>query len=642
MSESKEVSPPFESATARYPVAPRGRTLLLLFVGALGIVYGDIGTSPLYALRVCFSGQHAVPVEPQNILGVLSLIFWTLVLVVGLKYHAWILRLDNRGEGGILALLGILGPESRGAGMGRRTMLLLGVLGVALFYVDGIMTPAISVLSAVEGLELVAPVTERVVVPISVALVAAVFVHQRRGTARISRAFGPLMFLWFATIAVLGAVGIAKRPEVLAAVDPRHAVRFLARNSLEGFFALGFVFLVATGGEALYADMGRFGKRPMRAGWFALVFPALFLNYFGQGALLLGDPTAARNPFYLLAPSWAMAPLLVLATVAALIAAQAVISGAFSLTRQAVQLGYLPRLTIIHTSSAEMGQISISGVSWVGMLGTIGVIVLFRNSTRLADAYGVSIAMAMAVTSLLAYAVSREALRWSAAKALLATAFFLAIDLAFILANLAKIPHGGWVSLAVAAAAFTAMTTWRQGRRILSKRLEADTLPLDVFLDGVARKPRLRVPGTAIFMDRVSSGTPPALLQNLRHNKAMHERVLFLTVATEPVPFVSRRRRVEVDALKEGFFRITLRYGFMQDPDVPKALEGVKIGGRKLDPMDTTFFLGRETLIPHGALGMAVWRERLFALMSRNSTSAMAFFRLPPNRVVELGAQIEL
>jgi KUP system potassium uptake protein len=337
-----------------------------------------------------------------------------------------------------------------------------------------------------------------------------------------------------------------------------------------------------------------------------------------------------------------MAPLLILATVAALIAAQAVISGAFSLTRQAVQLGYLPRVTIIHTSSSAMGQISISGVNWVGMFGTIGVILLFRNSTRLADAYGVSIAMAMAVTSVLAYKVSREALRWSAAKALVVTAFFLAIDVVFILANLAKIPHGGWVSLAVAAGTFTAMTTWRRGRNILSKRLEADTLPLDVFLDGVARKPRLRVPGTAIFMDRVSSGTPPALLQNLRHNKAMHERVLFLTVATDPVPFVSRKRRVEVEALKEGFFRITLRYGFMQDPDVPRALEGVKIGGRKLDPMDTTFFLGRETLIPHGALGMAIWREKLFALMSRNSTSAMAFFRLPPNRVVELGAQIEL
>jgi KUP system potassium uptake protein len=572
---------------------------------------------------------------------VLSLIFWTLVLVVGVKYHAWILRLDNRGEGGILALLGLLRTESRSVAA-RRTLMLLGVLGVALFYGDGIMTPAISVLSAVEGLELVSPVTEGLVVPISVLLLAAVFVFHRRGTKRVERAFGPLMFLWFVAIAVLGVAAIARRPEVMASVDPRHAVRFLTENASAGILVLGVVFLVATGGEALYADMGRFGKRPMRLPWIVLVFPALVLNYFGQGALLLEDPKAARNPFYLLAPSWAMAPLFVLATVAALIAAQAVISGAFSLTRQAVQLGYLPRVKIVHTSSAEMGQISINGVSMVGLLGTIGIFFLFRSSTRLADAYGVSIAMAMAVTTLLAYRVSRDALRWSAARALVPTVFFLAIDVTFLYGNLAKIPHGGWVSLSVAAAAFTAMTTWRRGRNILSKRLEADTLPLDVFLDGVARKPRLRVPGTAIFMDRVSSGTPPALLQNLRHNKAMHERVLFLTVETEPIPTVSRRRRVEVEALKEGFFRITLRYGFMQDPDVPKALEGVKIGGRKLDPMDTTFFLGRETLIPHGALGMAVWREKLFAFMSRNSTSAMAFFRLPPNRVVELGAQIEL
>lgn len=642
MSESEEPPSSFESATTRYPVAPRGRELMLLSVAALGIVYGDIGTSPLYALRVCFSGSHAVPVDAGNIYGVLSLIFWTLVLVVGLKYHAWILRLDNRGEGGILALMGLLRPESRSGWAARRAVPLLGVLGVALFYGDGIMTPAISVLSAVEGLELVSPVTEGLVVPISVLLLAFLFAFYQRGTARIGRAFGPLMLLWFVTIAVLGVVAIVRRPEVLASIDPRHAARFLAGNAAAGFLVLGVVFLVATGGEALYADMGRFGKKPMRIGWIGLVFPALVLNYFGQGALLLEDPGTARNPFYLLAPSWAMAPLIVLATAAALIAAQAVISGAFSLTRQAVRLGYLPRVKIVHTSSVEMSQVSIKGVSLMGMLGTIGVIVLFRNSTRLADAYGVSIAMAMAVTTLLAYGISRDALGWSAGKARLATAFFLAIDLVFIGANLAKIPHGGWVSLSVAAAAFTAMTTWRRGRRILSKRLEADTLPLDVFLDGVARKPRLRVPGTAIFMDRVSSGTPPALLQNLRHNKAMHERVLFLTVATEPVPFVSRRRRVEVEALKEGFFRITLRYGFMQDPDVPRALEGVKIGGRKLNPMDTTFFLGRETLIPHGALGMAVWRERLFALMSRNSTSAMAFFRLPPNRVVELGAQIEL
>jgi KUP system potassium uptake protein len=614
----------------------------MLSVAALGIVYGDIGTSPLYALRVCFSGRHAVPLQPENVFGVLSLIFWTLVLVVGVKYHAWILRLDNRGEGGILALMGLVNPESRGGPTVRRTVLLLGVLGVAFFYGDGIMTPAISVLSAVEGLELVSPVTETFVAPISVGLLVFLFITQRRGTARIGRVFGPLMFLWFVTIAVLGIAAIARRPEVLAAIDPRHAVGFFSRNGLAGFLVLGVVFLVAAGGEALYADMGRFGKRPMRIGWIALVLPALVLNYFGQGALLLGNAGSARNPFYLLAPSWAIVPLVALATIAALIAAQAVISGAFSLTRQAVQLGYFPRVRIVHTSRAEMGQIAISGLSWAGMLGTLGVIVLFRTSTRLADAYGVAIAMAMAVTTVLAYGVSRDVLGWSAAKALLATAFFLAIDLVFLAANLVKVPHGGWVSLSVAAATFTAMTTWRRGRRILSKRLEADTLPLDVFLDGVARKPRLRVPGTAVFMDRVSSGTPPALLQNLRHNKAMHERVVFLTVATEPVPFVSRRKRVEVETLKEGFYRVTLRYGFMQDPDVPRALEGVQVGGRKFDLMDTTFFLGRETLIPHGALGMAVWREKLFALMSRNATSAMAFFRLPPNRVIELGAQIEI
>jgi KUP system potassium uptake protein len=380
----------------------------------------------------------------------------------------------------------------------------------------------------------------------------------------------------------------------------------------------------------------------MRIDWVALVLPALVLNYFGQGALLLGDPRAARNPFYLLAPGWAVMPLVVLATLAALIAAQAVISGAFNLTRQVVQLGYLPRVSIVHASSAEMGQIYIRGISWAGMLGTVAVVLLFQNSTRLADAYGVSIATAMAVTTLLAYGVSRDVLGWSAGKALLVTALFMAISFVFIAANLVKVLQGGWVSLLVAAATFTLMTTWRRGRLILGKRLEADTVPLDLFLDGVSRKPRLRVSGTAVFMDRVSAGTPRALLLNFRHNKAMHERVIFLTVSTEPVSFVSRRRRLEIEPLKEGFHRVTLRYGFMQDPNVPRALEGVKIDGRKFDMMDTTFFLGRETLIPKGALGMAVWRERLFALMSRNATSAMAFYRLPPNRVVELGAQIEL
>jgi len=640
VSEVGEGVPAFESSTARYPVAPSGRQLLVLSIAALGIVYGDIGTSPLYALRVCFAGRHAVPLDPANVLGVLSLIFWTLVLVVGVKYHGWILRLDNHGEGGILALMGLVGPESRGRARGA--VALLGLVGVALFYGDGIMTPAISVLAAVEGLELFSASAEGLVVPISIALLFLLFYFQRRRRARFGGAVGVVMLAWFVAIAILGVAAIVRRPEVLEAVDPRRAIAFMGRTGLAGFLVLGAVFLVATGAEALYADMGRFGRRPMRADWVALVAPALVLNYFGQGALLLGDPASIRNPFYLLAPSWALVPLVVLATLAALLAAQAVISGAFSLTRQAVQLGFLPRVSIMHTSSAEMGQIYIRGISWAGLLGTVFVVLLFRNSTHLANAYGVAISLTMAVTTVLAWGASRAVLGWSAGKAAAVTAFFLAIDLTFALANLVKIPQGGWVSLAAAGVTFTLMTTWRRGRRILAKRLEADTLPLDVFLDGVARKPRLRVSGTAVFMDRVSTGTPHALLLNLRHNKCMHERVVFLSVATESMPFVSRRRRIELSPLKEGFYRISLRYGFMQDPHVPRALEGLKIGGRKFDMMDTTFFLGRETLIPRGALGMAVWRERLFAVMARNATSAMEFFHLPPNRVVELGAQIEL
>ena len=455
---------PAESATVRYPVAPRGRELFLLSAAALGIVYGDIGTSPLYAFRVCFSGGHAVPLQPENVFGVLSLIFWTLALLVGLKYHGWILRLANKGEGGILALLELVRPEGRAIPGVRSTVILLGVLGVVLFYGDGIMTPAISVLAAVEGFELVSPAAQKLVVPVSIALLVFLFVLQRRGTARMGRAFSGVMALWFVTIAGLGLAAILKRPDVLWAVDPRHALSFFSRNGVAGFFVLGAVFLVATGAEALYADMGRFGKGAMQLDWVAIVLPALLLNYFGQGALLLGNPDALQNPFYRLAPSWAVVPLALLATAAALIAAQAVISGAFSLTRQAVQLNYLPRVTIRHTSSSEMGHIYISGISWFGMLGTVAVIVMFPTSTLLADAYGVSIALAMAVTTLLAYPVSRKLLGWGAGKALLVTAFFLSIDVVFIGANLAKVSRGGWVSLAAAALTFALMTTWRRGR----------------------------------------------------------------------------------------------------------------------------------------------------------------------------------
>jgi KUP system potassium uptake protein len=631
-----------EFPTARYPVAPRGRELFLLAAGALGVAYGDLATSPLYALRVCFAGPHRVAPDPTNVFGVLSLIFWTLAILVAAKYHAWILRLDNRGEGGILALTGLLRTDRFGSSRARGAVVLMGVLAVALFYGDGIMTPAISVLAAIEGLELVSPDAQAFVVPVAIVLFSVLFFFQRRGIGRIVRIFGLVMLVWFVVIALLGLMAIIRAPQILRAIDPRHALNFFSRNRVAGFWTLGVVFLVATGAEALYADMGRFGKRPMRIDWLLLVWPALVLNYFGQGSLLLREPSDVGNPFFLLAPSWALLPLVGLATAAALIASQAIIAGSYSLTRQTVQLGYLPRVTILHPSRAEMGEIYISGTSWVGLLGTAAVIVYFGNSTRLAGAYGVSIAGVMAITTILACEVSREALGWSRTRAGVVAAFFLGIDLLFLAANLPKVQYGGWISLLVAMVAFVLMTTWRRGRQILGKRLEADTMPLDVFLEGYARKPRLRVPGTAIFMDRISSGTPPALLQNLVHNKAMHERVVFLSVLTDPMPFVSKRRRAEIEELREGFHRITLHYGFMQDPDVPKALNGMKLAGKPIDSMSTTFFLGRETLIPHGTLGMAIWRERLFALMSRNATSAMSFFRLPPNQVVEMGAQIEL
>jgi len=640
VSAAQEPPATSDSGTGRYPVSPRGRELALLGLAALGVVYGDIGTSPLYALRECFSGAHAVPVNRDNVLGVLSLIFWTLVVVVTLKYHTYVLRLDNRGEGGILALMGLVQPERHRAPRSR-PILLLGILGAALLYGDGIMMPAISVLSAAEGLKTAAPSFSPAVVPIAVATLVFIFFFQRRGAARVA-ALGVVMLVWFGTIALLGAIEIAREPGVLAALNPAHAAGFLSRSGIAGFLALGAVFLVATGAEALYADMGGFGRNPMRMDWLLLVGPALALNYFGQGALLLTSPEAVRNPFFLLAPRWAVFPLVVLAIAAAVIASQAVISGAFSLTRQAVQLGYLPRVEVVHTSSEEIGRIYIGNVNVVGMLATIALVVAFETSSRLAGAYGVAVATTMVITTLLAGLVSRRLLGWSALAAVLVTAFFLAVDVAFFAANLVKVRQGGWVSLAVATVAFMAMTTWRRGREILAKRLQADTLPLDVFLEGFARKPRLRVPGTAVFMDRMSSGTPPALLHNLKHNKAMHERVVFLTVATEDVPYVGRKRHVEVEDLREGFYRVTLRYGFMQDPDVPRALERAKAAGFDFSMMDTTFFLGRETLIPRGTLGMTVWRERLFALMSRNATSATSFFRLPPNRVVELGAQIEL
>lgn len=621
--------------------APRGKYLALLSLGALGVVYGDIGTSPLYALRECFAEAHGVRPGPANVLGVLSLIFWSLILVISVKYLLFVLRADNRGEGGILALMALARAEGP-SGLNRWLIVPLGLFGAALLYGDGMITPAITVLGALEGLHVATPMFNQFVVPAAIVILIALFLMQRRGTAGIGTVFGPVMLLWFSVIAILGAVEIARHPGVLAALNPFHGVRFFLDNGSRGFLTLGSVFLVVTGGEALYADMGHFGARPIRLVWFALVLPSLLLNYFGQGALLLRDPAAAENPFFHMGPSWALYPLVILSTVAASIASQAVISGAFSLTRQAVLLGYAPRTEIKHTSSEEIGQIYIPSVNRWLMIGTILLVLGFQSAGNLASAYGVAVTTTMAITTLLLFFVARRIWGWSPLMAALPLVVFLVIDLAFFGANIVKVAHGGWFPLTVGVLVFTMMTTWKRGRDLLSARLEADTMPADVFMKGVARRPRFRVPGTAVFMDRVRAGTPRALLHNYKHNKVLHERVVFLSVVTEEIPKVSRRKRLKVETLGEGFYRVTLNYGFREDPDVPQAIAGVHLDGQELNPMDVTFFLGRETLIPSGDLGMPVWRDRLFVWMARNATAATAFFRLPPNRVVELGAQIEI
>jgi KUP system potassium uptake protein len=628
-----------ETGISRPP--PRGRYLALLSLGALGVVYGDIGTSPLYALRECFAQAHGVAPGPGNVLGVLSLIFWSLVLVISVKYLLFVLRADNRGEGGILALMA-LARSDPSSGVNRWLIVPLGLFGAALLYGDGMITPAITVLGALEGLHVATPIFDELVVPLAIVILIVLFLMQRRGTAGVGALFGPVMLVWFLVIAVLGIAEIFRHPGVLAAAHPGHAVRFFLENRWRGFLTLGSVFLVVTGGEALYADMGHFGARPIRLVWFGLVLPALLLNYFGQGALLLRDPAAAENPFFRMGPAWSLYPLVVLSTLAASIASQAVISGAFSLTRQAVLLGYAPRTEIRHTSSEEIGQIYIPSVNRFLMIGTILLVLGFRSAGNLAAAYGVAVTTTMGITTLLLFFVARRIWGWSPLMAALPLVVFLIIDLAFFGANIVKVAHGGWFPLGVAVAVFTMMTTWKRGRDLLSTRLEADTMPVDLFMQGVARRPRFRVPGTAIFMDRLRAGTPRALLHNYKHNRVLHERVVFLGVVTEEIPKVSRRKRLTIENLGEGFYRLTLRYGFREDPDVPRAIAGVELDGKPLNPMEVTFFLGRETLIPSGALGMPLWRDRLFGWMARNSTPATAFFRLPPNRVVELGAQIEI
>jgi KUP system potassium uptake protein len=583
-----------------------------------------------------------VPPTHENVLGVLSLIIYSLLVVISIKYIAIVMRADNQGEGGILALTALLPPPKGNGQRWGTALVLMGLFGAALLYGDGMITPAITVLGAVEGIKVVTPLFDNYVVPIAVAILVGIFAIQRHGTHRVGGLFGPVMVAWFVVIALLGVVSLLQNPVVLTAFDPRHGVLFFQEHGWHGFAVLGAVFLVVTGGEALYADMGHFGKMPIRVAWFALVLPALLLNYFGQGALLLRNPEAAQQPFFLLAPGWALLPLVGLATAAAIIASQALISGAFSLTQQAIQLGYCPRLDIEHTSHHEIGQVYVPQVNWALMVSTIAIVIGFGSSTALAAAYGIAVTLTMVITAVLLQVVATERWGWPPAVAYLVTGVFLLIDLAFFGANALKIAHGGWLPLVIGGWLFTLMTTWKTGRQLVAARLKARAVPIQEFLGTVASVAPARVPGTAVFMTATPLGTPPALAHNLRFNKVLHEHVITLMVTTRPVPHVAAKDQLAVRPLGHGVFDLVVHYGFMEDPNVPEALSRAAQHGLPLDGEDVTYFLGRETLIPTKSAGMALWRERLFVLMARNAVRATTFFRLPPERVVELGVQVEI
>lgn len=616
-----------------------------LTLAVLGVVYGDIGTSPLYAMRECFSGPHGVHPTPGNILGVLSLIIWSLILIVSIKYIVFVLRMDNKGEGGVLALLSLAFPERRGDGPLKRfpsLMTLLGLFGAALLYGDGMITPAITVLGAMEGLEVVTDRLTNFVIPLSVVVLVGLFAIQRAGTGLIGRLFGPIMVTWFATIAVLGISGIIVNPGVLKAFSPHYAAEFFRVNGWTGFAVLGSVVLVVTGGEALYADMGHFGVKPIRIAWFTLVLPALLINYLGQGALLMDHPEAAVNPFYRLAPRWFVFPLVGLATSAAIIASQALISGAFSLTMQAIQLGYLPRLAIEHTSERERGQIFIPQVNWALMVACVALVLGFKTSSNLAGAYGIAVTLTMLVTTLLLYFAARRIWGWKVWQAAGLCGIAFLVELPFFGANALKIVHGGWFPLVVAAILFTLMTTWRQGRRLLWERVKASALPTPQFLESMRRREMPRVKGTAVYLAGNPDGVPIALLHNLKHNKVLHERVVFLTILVSEHPRADDDSRITVEELENGFWRVRANFGFMEEPNAPEVLRRCADFGLKFREAETSYFLSRETIIPSSRSGMWSWRERLFAVMARNSQSATTFFQLPANRVVELGMQVEI
>ena len=620
------------------------QTKAALTIAALGVVYGDIGTSPLYAVKETFNPEHGIALETATILGGISAIFWAIMIVVSLKYVMLIMRADNKGEGGIMALLALAHSATRELPRLRIFVVMAGIVGAALFYGDAVLTPAISVLSAVEGLEVKTTAFKPYVVPIAVVVLILLFAFQRRGTAVVGALFGPVCALWFLSLAAVGVYGIIQEPEILRALNPAHAFAFLTQHGFASFVVLGAVLLAFTGAEALYADMGHFGKDPIRFAWFSLVLPALALNYLGQGALLMRHPEAIRNPFYLSFPDWALYPMVGLATAATVIAAQATISAAYSITKQAIQLGYLPRLNVVHTSAHSIGQVYLPAVNWILLIIIVGAVVGFGSSTKLASAYGVAVTGTMLVDTLLSYFVVRYVWRYNPLLCLLATASFLFVDIAFFSSSMLKVGEGGWFPLTIAAFVLVVMLTWRRGRAILMERLKSSSIPLGAFLESLFLDPPHRVHGTAIFMVADTEAVPHALLHNLSHNKVLHERVVFLTVTITDEPWVPFDERVSVTPLGHGCWRVHMKFGFKNRPDVPQALELCREHGLEFEMMATSFFLSRETLIPMANVpgGMAVWRERLFATMSRNASSAVDYFNIPSNRVIELGTQIEI
>ncbi|MGZ5150399.1 MAG: potassium transporter Kup [Burkholderiales bacterium] len=616
--------------------------LAALTLAALGIVYGDIGTSPLYAVKETFNLKHAIPLNTANVIGGISGIFWALMIVVSLKYVVLIMRADNRGEGGVMALLALATSSVREHATWSGRIALLGVIGVALFYGDAVLTPAISVLSAVEGLEIETAAFKPYILPISLGVLIALFVFQKHGSAAVGKLFGPIVVVWFIALGALGLYGISQAPEILRALSPVHALEFVTQHGFSSFAVLGAILLAFTGAEALYADMGHFGKQPIRIAWFGLVFPALTLNYLGQGALIIADPKAVENPFYLLVPGWALMPMVTLATAATIIASQATISGAFSLTKQAIQLGYLPRMNIVHTSERAMGQIYLPAVNWTLLAAVLAAVLGFGSSTNLASAYGVAVTGTMLITTILTFFVIRYCWHYNLMLSVVATVFFIAVDAAFFSSSLLKIHEGGWFPLSLGSVMLLVMLTWRRGRQLMLEKMKATAIELKSFLRSLLAAPPYRPPGTAIFLVANSDVVPRSFMHNLSHNKVMHQRVVFLTVLAEEIPYIAAEERVTVEPLGDGCWRLALRFGFMERTDIPEALKLCADRSLEFDMMDTSFFLSREKIISTPGEGMAQWREHMFAAMARNASSAVDYFNLPPNRVVELGTQVEI